>query len=78
MSLQAISLCFDIWEGQGVASTHQNNPILPTGLQAPEHTENITILEEMDGNHVDNSQSFEYAMAASQAMRINPSNLTQA
>ena len=68
----------DIQEVRGVVSTHQNDPILPTGLQAPKHTANLVILEEMDGDHIDDSQSFKYIMAASQAMRTDPSNLAQA
>jgi len=33
----------DIHKGRGVASTHQNNPVLPTRLQAHKYTSNLTI-----------------------------------
>ena len=42
----------DIQEGRGMASTHLSDPILPTGLQAPEHAENLATLKVIDGDHV--------------------------
>jgi len=68
----------DIWEGQGTASTHLSDPILPTGLQAPEHAANLMTLEVIDGDHVDGSQPFEYVMAAVQALRTDTPNIAQA
>jgi len=61
-----------------MASTHPNDPILPTRLQAPEHGVNLATLEVIDGDHVDGSQPFQYAMAAAQAMRTDPSDIAQA
>jgi len=55
----------DIHKGLGVASTHQNNPVLPIWFQAPKYKANLTKFEEADGNHIDEGQPFEYAMAAS-------------
>ena len=67
----------DIQEGQGMASTHLSDPILPTGLQAPEHAANLATLEAIDKDYVDGSQPFGYVMAAVQAMRTDPSNIAQ-
>ena len=61
-----------------MASTHPNDPILATRLQAPEHGVNLATLEVIDGDHVDGSQPFEYTMAAVQAMRTNPPNIAEA
>jgi len=61
-----------------MASTHPNDPILATRLQAPEHGVNLATLEVIDGDHVDGSQPFQYAMAAAQAMRTDPSDIAQA
>ena len=60
----------DIQEGQGTASTHPSDPILPTRLQAPEHAANLTTLEVIDGDHVDGSLPFKYMMAAAQALEL--------
>jgi len=69
---------YNICKGQGVASTHQNDPILPTGLQAPEHIANLTVLEEVDDSHVNEGQSFKYMMAtAVQTLRTNLLNISQ-
>jgi len=60
-------------EGRGTASTHPSDPILPTGLQDPEHAANLAT----DSDHVNGSQPFEYAMAAAQSMRTYPPNIAQ-
>ena len=62
-----------------MASTYQNDPILPTRLQAPEHAANLAVFEEVDDGHVWEHQSFKHAMAAAvQTMRIDLSNIAQA
>ena len=62
-----------------MASTHLNDPTLPTGIQAPVHMANLAMFKETDGNYANESQPFKYVMAATlQVMRAELSNIEQA
>ena len=55
---------YDIQEGQGVSSTHRNDPALPHGLQQPSHTPHHATMTVLENGMDDEQLPIEYAMMA--------------
>ena len=67
----------DIQEGQGVSSTHPNDPILPCGLQQPSSTSHHATMAILKDGMDDEHSTIEYTMmAAANIMGMDPVSIS--